>query len=172
VSTSTVPVTGKRLGVERNLHAELNASDTSEPTTMLKQHDIKTTHVFGDADEQEPGQPEVVAHVDALARADLELPLRRHNLGVDARDVDAGVQASTVVRLNDVAGENFPSADTAVVGALGTRETTLRPAVRSAVLYQKSSAAESGDQARTLPRNVPRRRGCIPARYRTKGGGP
>lgn len=31
--------------------------------------------------------------VDSLARSDLELPLGRHHLGVDARNLDSSVQA-------------------------------------------------------------------------------
>jgi hypothetical protein len=91
-------------------------------------------HLFADADEQEPREREVVAHLDTLARADLELPLRRHHLGVDARDVDAGVQAGAVVCLDEVAGKHPAGTDTAVVRALGTGETTLGPAIRTVIL--------------------------------------
>ena len=48
---------------------------------------------LGDAVQQEASHPEVVSHLDALARPDLELPLGGHHLGVGARDVHAGVQA-------------------------------------------------------------------------------
>jgi hypothetical protein len=71
VAAGTVPVALEGLGVERGLDSPL----------------------LTDTEEEETGHPEVVAHVDTLARADLELPLRRHHLGVDTRDVDTGIQA-------------------------------------------------------------------------------
>jgi hypothetical protein len=40
----------------------------------------------------------VVAHLDTLARTDLELPLGGHDLGVDTRDLDAGVQTGSLAR--------------------------------------------------------------------------
>jgi hypothetical protein len=51
----------------------------------------------------------MVAHRDALARADLELPLRWHHLGVDAADVDAGVQTSAIVSFDEVTGKDLAS---------------------------------------------------------------
>ena len=84
VAASTVPVALERLGVEGDLDAPL----------------------LSDTDEEVAGHPEVVAHGNAFARADLELPLRRHNLGIDARNVDARIHAGAVVRLNDVASED------------------------------------------------------------------
>jgi hypothetical protein len=47
--------------------------------------------------------------------------------------LDSGVQASTVVSLNNITAVDLASADTAVVGALGTGETALGPAVRPAI---------------------------------------
>jgi hypothetical protein len=111
VQTGTVPVTGDGLGVDGDLGAK----------------------VLGDAVEEEAGGPEVVTHLDALAGADLELPLGRHDLGVSAGDVDAGVQAGLVVSVDNVALDDLASAYTAVVGALGSRETTRGPAVRPIV---------------------------------------
>jgi hypothetical protein len=71
VQTSTVPVTGHGLGLDRDLGAEL----------------------LGDTIQQEAGQPEVVTHLNTLAGADLELPLGGHDLGVGTRDLDTSVQA-------------------------------------------------------------------------------
>ena len=85
VAPGAVPVALERLGVERDLDAPL----------------------LGDADEEVARHPEVVAHGDALAWADLELPLGGHDLGVDTRDVDTSVEAGTIVGLNQVAGENL-----------------------------------------------------------------
>lgn len=71
--------------------------------------------------------------LNALARADLVLPLSGHDLGVGAGDVDAGVQAGLVVGVDDVAAEDLAGADTAVVGALGPGEAVLGPAIGPAV---------------------------------------
>lgn len=87
VAASAVPVTGKRLGVEGDLDAPL----------------------FGDALKEVAGHPEVVTHGDTLTRADLELPLGGHDLGVDAADVDTGVQACAVVGFNHITGEDLAS---------------------------------------------------------------
>lgn len=107
VKTGTVPVTGDGLGVERDLSTEL----------------------FGDTVEEETRDPEVVTHLDTLARANLVLPLSGHDLGVDTGDVDTGVQAGLVVSLNDVTAVDLAGSDTAVVRTLRTRETALGPAV-------------------------------------------
>jgi hypothetical protein len=83
--------------------------------------------------EDEAGHPEVVTHVNSGARADLVLPLRGHDLSVDTGDVDTGVQASTVVSLNDVTAVDLASTDTTVVRTLSTGETTTGPAVGPAI---------------------------------------
>ena len=80
VASSTVPVTGKRLGVEGDLDSPL----------------------LGKADEEVTSHPEVVTHFNALARSDLELPLGRHDLGVDTTDLDTSIQADAVVGLNQI----------------------------------------------------------------------
>lgn len=80
VAAGTVPLALERLGVEGDFDAPL----------------------LSNTDEQETRHPEVVAHIDSLAGADLELPLGRHDLGVDTRDVDARVEAGPVVRLDQV----------------------------------------------------------------------
>ena len=85
VAARAVPVALEGLGVEGDLDAPL----------------------LGDADEEVARHPEVVAHGDALAGADLELPLGGHDLGVDAGDVHTGVQARAVVGLNQVAREDL-----------------------------------------------------------------
>lgn len=71
--------------------------------------------------------------VNALAGTDLVLPLGRHDFSVGARDVDASIQASLVVSIDDIAAEDLAGADTAVVWALGGRETVLGPAIRPAL---------------------------------------
>lgn len=65
------------------------------------------------------------------------LPLSGHNLGVGARDVDAGVEAGLVVSLDNVSAEDPASANTTVVRALRSREPVLGPAVWPAVDVEK-----------------------------------
>lgn len=115
VKTGTIPVTRNRLGVEGDLDAK----------------------VLGDTVKEVTSNPEVVTHLDTLTRANLELPLRRKNLGVDTGDFDVGVKAGTVVSLNDITAVNLASSDTAVVGALRTGETALGPAIGSTELIEK-----------------------------------
>ena len=109
-----VPVAGDGLGMERDLDA---------------------VHL-GDAVQQEPRQPELVAQSDPLARPHLVLPLRGHHLGVGAGDVDARVQTRLVVRVDHVARVDLARAVAAVVGALRGGEAVVRPAVRPAGLVQ------------------------------------
>lgn len=66
------------------------------------------------------------------------LPLSGHDLGVGAGDVDTGIQAGLVVSLDDVTAEDLASTNTAVVWALGSRETALGPAIWPAVDVEKS----------------------------------
>ena len=88
MTPSTVPVTSQRLGVEGDLDGPL----------------------LGKADEEVTSHPEVVTHLDALTRANLELPLGRHDLGVDTADFDTRVQADTVVSLNQITCVDLPGA--------------------------------------------------------------
>lgn len=74
---------------------------------------------------------------DALARTDLVLPLSRHDLSVDTRDVDASVQTSLVVGFDNVTAVHLAGTDTAVVRTLGTGETALGPSVRPAIRAHK-----------------------------------
>ena len=60
------------------------------------------TPLFGKTDEEVAGHPEMITHLNTQARSNLELPLRRHDLGVDATDIDTSVQTNTVVGLNQV----------------------------------------------------------------------
>jgi hypothetical protein len=83
VSTGTVPVTRDGLRVE----GHNDASDLGDPLKNVARN------------------PELVAGRNANSRADLELPLSWHDLAIDATDVDAGIQASLVVGVNNVAPE-------------------------------------------------------------------
>lgn len=85
VASSTVPVTSEGLGVEGDLDCPL----------------------FGDTNKEVSGHPKVITHGNTLTRADLELPLGRHNLCVDTRNVDTGVEAGAIVRFDQVTSENL-----------------------------------------------------------------
>jgi hypothetical protein len=65
------------------------------------------TPLLSDANEKIPCHPEVITHRDSFAGTDLELPLRRHHFGVNATDVNAGIQARAVVGLDEITGEDF-----------------------------------------------------------------
>ena len=71
--------------------------------------------------------------VERAGRADLELPLAGHDLGVDAGDRQAGVEAGLGVLLDDLAAEDLVGADAAVVAALRRGEAVRREAERRAV---------------------------------------
>ena len=86
VAASTIPVALERLGVEGNLDAPL----------------------LGYTNEKVTRHPKVIAHGDTLAWSDLELPLRGHDLGVDAGNIDTRVEAGAVVSLNQVTSEHLP----------------------------------------------------------------
>jgi len=116
VETGTVPLALDGLGLERDADTEFLSNTV----------------------ENETGHPEVVTHVDARARANLVLPLRWHHLSVDTGEVDTSVETGAVVSLNDVTAVDLASTDTAVVGTLGTGETTTGPAVRPAISTEKS----------------------------------
>ena len=77
-----VPVALDRLRVERRRDAE----------------------VLGDAVQQPARDPQLVGDVERAERADLELPLAGHHLGVDAGDPETGFEARVEVRLDDRRG--------------------------------------------------------------------
>ena len=99
-----VPVAVHRLRVERRRDAE----------------------VLGDAVEQPARHPQLVGDLERAQRADLELPLAGHDLGVDAGEREPGLEARVEVGLDDVAAEDLVGADAAVVGALRCREAAPR----------------------------------------------
>src|SRR5262245_59835132 len=88
MTSSTVPVSLERFGVEGDLD----------------------TPLFGNADEEVAGHPKVVTHGDALTWTNLEFPLGRHDFSIDTSDVDASIQASTIVGLDEVACKDFSRA--------------------------------------------------------------
>ena len=165
--TGAVPVTLDRLRVERGGDAE----------------------VLGDPVEQPAGHPQLVGDVERAQRADLELPLARHDLGVDARDAEAGVEARLEVRLDDVTAEDLVGADAAVVEGLRRGEAVGREAERAAVLEERVLLLDAedrllvgellGDRAQQRPRCSSRAASCRAAaprtsraRCRRRGSGP
>ena len=108
------------------------------PFDRLRVERRRDAEVLGDAVEQPARHPELVGDVERAERADLELPLAGHDLGVDAGDAEAGFEARVEVRLDDVAAEHLVGADAAVVEALRRREAAaVREAVRAAVLEER-----------------------------------
>ena len=67
----------------------------------------------------------------------MELPLGRHDFGIDSGDVDASKHTGLVMSLHDVAAENLAGSHTAIVWALWGRETSLGPAVWLVVLVEQ-----------------------------------
>jgi hypothetical protein len=55
------------------------------------------TPFFTNSEEQEPSHPEVITQLDTLTRSNLELPLSRHDLGIDTRDLYTRIQTSSLV---------------------------------------------------------------------------
>lgn len=78
--------------------------------------------------QQEARHPQLVADGDAFRGTHLILPLRRHHFRILAADLNSGVQAGAIVRLDHVAAEHAIAAHAAVVRALRARIAALRPA--------------------------------------------
>jgi hypothetical protein len=76
--------------------------------------------------------------LNTLTWANLVLPLGWKDLSVDTRDVDTGIQTSTVVSLDDISAVDLSSTDTTVVWALWAWETTLWPSVGLVELIEES----------------------------------
>jgi hypothetical protein len=127
VQARAVPITSDGLGVEGNLDTKVLSNTVEEVTS----------------------HPEVVTHLNALARTDLELPLGRQDLGIDTRDLDTGVHASTVVGLDNVTAVDLAGTNTTVVRTLRTGETTLGPSIGSTKLIEESVLLLKAE-----PRNV------------------
>ncbi len=79
------------------------------------------------------GNPHVVSDINTKAGTNLVFPLSRHHFSVDTSDLNASIEASAVVSLNQGSSESFVSTSTAVVGTLGSGETTLGPSERGVI---------------------------------------
>mmetsp|Transcript_79162 Transcript_79162/g.226995 ORF Transcript_79162/g.226995 Transcript_79162/m.226995 type:complete len:273 (-) Transcript_79162:707-1525(-) len=85
---------------------------------------------FGHSLQQVASHPQVVRSGDADGGPHLELPLPGRDLRVDAANLDAGVQAGTVVCLHEVAARRLRGTGGAEVRALRAGEAVRRPAQR------------------------------------------
>ena len=115
MGAGAVPVALHRLGVQRRGDVE----------------------VLGGAVQQPAGDPQLVGDLERRQRADLELPLPDHHLGVEAAVGEPGLDAVVEVLLDDLAPEDLVRADAAVVAALRRGEAADREAVRAAVLHER-----------------------------------
>jgi hypothetical protein len=72
---------------------------------------LARTPLLCDADKEVvAAHPELAPNGNTLARPNLELPLRRHGFCVDTANPEASIEAGTVVSLNQVTGDDVPSA--------------------------------------------------------------
>merc|ERR1712060_370606 len=83
--------------------------------------------VFSNALQNIARHMELITHGNADTRSNLVLPLAWHDLGVGARDLDASVEASTVVGISNDTTEAVVSANGAVVRSLGSGISVVRP---------------------------------------------
>jgi hypothetical protein len=125
VETGTIPVTRDGLGREGDLGPELFSNAVKEET----RHPELVTHCVTVNFRNIQQISHTSLTPNTLARADLILPLSRHDLGVDTRDLDASVQASLEMGLDNVTAEHLAGTDTTIVGTLSTRETPVWPAI-------------------------------------------
>ena len=79
------------------------------PSQGLRVEGDRDAPLLGYADEEVTSHPEVVAHGNALTRADLELPLRWHHLSVNTANVDAGIEAGAIVSFDKITSEDLAS---------------------------------------------------------------
>ena len=112
------------------------------------------TKVFCYAVQNVASHPQIISHRDTFTRTDLEFPLLnllikhlmsthtenlyyklsiylgRHDFGIGARDIDAGVNGSSVVSFDYVSTKDFVGSNTAIIGSLRSGEPILGPAER------------------------------------------
>lgn len=112
VGTSAVPVTLDRLRSKGRHNAKFLTKAVKQPTSN---HDLVTS-------------------LQGTSGANLELPLTRHDLSIDARDDETSLNAGVQMSLSQGAAIDRLRTDTAVERTLGGGETTSRPAKDMAVV--------------------------------------
>mmetsp|Transcript_19067 Transcript_19067/g.35941 ORF Transcript_19067/g.35941 Transcript_19067/m.35941 type:complete len:383 (+) Transcript_19067:143-1291(+) len=115
------------------LGGEVGVASSAVPVALLDRlrgERAADVVVLAAAEHEVTREPEVVTHLDTLARSNLELPLGRHDLGVDSGNLDAGVKASPVVGLDELTADGVASTNTAVIRTLGTSVAALRESKR------------------------------------------
>lgn len=75
---------------------------------------------------------------DTLAGANLKFPLTGHDLRIDTRNINASIQASLVMRLDNISAVDLACANTTVIRSLRTWETALGPAIWPTIRTQES----------------------------------
>ena len=116
-------------------HGEVRVAACAVPVTLLRLwvDGADAAELLGDAEHQGAGHGQVVTHLDATGRANLELPVSRHDLSVGARDLDAGLHAHFAGLIGHRAADGYivPCAGVAgPVGALGCRLGHAEPQVQ------------------------------------------
>merc|ERR550525_1919784 len=81
--------------------------------------------------------PEVVTHINALGGSHLVFPLGRHHLSIGSRHPDTSIETGSVMGFHNVPAVDIAGTDSAVVGALGSRETILGPSEGVTILVKK-----------------------------------
>ena len=74
--------------------------------------------LFGDAQQDVAGHPQLVRHLQRGQRPDLELPLRRHDLCIRAADLNSGTHARLQVLVYYFPTEAAVATHAAVIRAL------------------------------------------------------
>ncbi len=161
---------GEAAGLPHGLGGEVGVGARAVPVALhrLRVHGDDDAEVLGAPVEQEPAEPQLVAHRDPLAGSDLELPLGGHHLGIRPGDGHAGVEAGPIVSLDDIATVNLNQREKTVKSNPGResfdvivpcwrrRRNSRGPGVRGT----RSWASRRGGH--------PGRGGCTPARCRTR----
>src|SRR5215207_6287414 len=86
--------------------------------------------ILSRAVEQPARNPELICYFGRGDRADLELPLTGHNLGVDTGYLQTGLQAVLEMCFHHGPTKDFIRANATIVATLRRREAIVRPAKR------------------------------------------
>jgi len=105
VTSCTVPVALHRFGVKVHLDAER----------------------FGDSVHQEARYPKLITCIDAHYRTDLVFPLSSHHFSINARNLNACIQARVIVTFGNITAKSILHTGGAIVGSLRSWETRGRP---------------------------------------------